>query len=527
MEHEHQQNAESADLEKQPTRPSVPKPSDAPLEHLRRLQHGLGNRALGRLIQAKYEGGAGAGNDARAGADVLPHDEAAPEVGAATQPAAGDGRPLGEAERAFFGTRFREDFGGVRLHTGAAAAESARSIGARAYAVGQNLVFAEGQYAPHTEGGLRLLAHELAHVAQQRRPGAGGASAESGADAAAEAVASGRAVSPQSIGGAAPGLYADNGFTLSPGSPSVGFKLPPLKVSRKLVLYLLGNNLLTAEMRGMLLRGEIVMEDDGKTTEGPEPEPAARLNLFPHSEIDDLLRRVEQKRAAEEKAAEGAAQAPKPAAAPAPTPDKTPDDKPKLLEWKGVSDGLDFNLPFKSKLPGAISGLANPNLSFSGLTVPVVKVGQFDSKLVAGFDQSIELKLAYRDWHLSGSVDMDGKWLLKLSYPNDSPIPAGGSLESIFSQGETALREALKTAKEADPTKFTELKDKMSTLATPIKSAVDAGKGIKNFERRLNVSIAVGAGPAPGQLPQSALQGQPQPKTPVGLFAGFRIDFYF
>jgi hypothetical protein len=525
VEHEHQQNAELADLEKQTTRPAAPKAPDAPLEHLRRLQHGLGNRALGQLIQAKYEGGRGE-SDERA-ADGLASADAARAHGAASQTAVGDGRPLGEGERAFFGSRFGEDLGGVRLHTGAAAAESARSIGARAYAVGQNLVFAEGQYAPHTEGGLRLLAHELAHVVQQRRPGGGGASPESGADAAAEAVAGGRTVPPQAIGGAAPGLYADNGFSLSPGSPSAGFKLPPLKVSRKFVLYLLTNNLMTAEMRGMILRGEVVVEDDEKTTEGPQPAPATRLNLFPHGDIDDILRRVEQKRAAEEKAAEGAAQGPEPPAAAAPSPYRPPDDKPKLLEWKGLSDGLDFNLPFKSKLPGPVSGLANPNLSFSGLTVPVVKVGQFDSKLVAGFDQSIELKLAYRDWHLSGSVDTDGKWLLKLSYPNDSPIPAGGSLESIFGQGETALREAIKTAKAADPAKFTELKDKMSTLATPIKSAVDAGMGIKNFERRLNVSIAVGAGPAPGQLPASALQGQPQPKTPVGLFAGFRIDLFF
>ena len=58
-------------------------------------------------------------------------------------------------------------FGNVRIHTGAQAAESARSVGARAYTVGQNIVFGAGQYAPHTSQGRQLLAHELTHTVQQ------------------------------------------------------------------------------------------------------------------------------------------------------------------------------------------------------------------------------------------------------------------------------------------------------------------------------------------------------------------------
>lgn len=59
------------------------------------------------------------------------------------------------------------DFGQVRIHTDARAAESARSVGALAYTVGQNVVFGAGQYTPQTEAGRRLLAHELTHVVQQ------------------------------------------------------------------------------------------------------------------------------------------------------------------------------------------------------------------------------------------------------------------------------------------------------------------------------------------------------------------------
>jgi hypothetical protein len=78
------------------------------------------------------------------------------------------GRPLDSSHRAFFEGRFGHDFGDVRVHVGPLAAESARAVRAHAYTVGRSLVFDEGMYAPGTPGGRRLLAHELAHVVQQR-----------------------------------------------------------------------------------------------------------------------------------------------------------------------------------------------------------------------------------------------------------------------------------------------------------------------------------------------------------------------
>jgi len=60
------------------------------------------------------------------------------------------------------------DFSRIRVHTGAQAAGSARSLNAQAYTVGHEIVFAEGQYAPHTTAGRQLLAHELTHVLQQQ-----------------------------------------------------------------------------------------------------------------------------------------------------------------------------------------------------------------------------------------------------------------------------------------------------------------------------------------------------------------------
>lgn len=78
------------------------------------------------------------------------------------------GQPLYHATRAFMEPRFGHDFSLVRVHRDAKAAESARSVGAKAYTIGQHIVFADGLYAPHTLRGEKLLAHELTHVVQRR-----------------------------------------------------------------------------------------------------------------------------------------------------------------------------------------------------------------------------------------------------------------------------------------------------------------------------------------------------------------------
>ena len=87
---------------------------------------------------------------------------------------AGGGEPLPREVRSYFEPRFGHDFSGVRVHTDAVAANAARAMPARAYTTGRNVVFASGEYAPATSAGKQLLAHELAHVVQQRqRPNPG------------------------------------------------------------------------------------------------------------------------------------------------------------------------------------------------------------------------------------------------------------------------------------------------------------------------------------------------------------------
>src|SRR5215470_14124253 len=113
------------------------------------LQQSHGNRYVQRLLASASSDPAGGS----AGESSVPR---------------GRGDPLAGATRADMERRFGTSFGAVRLHTDAAAADSARSLGARAFTTGQDVYFAQGAYRPETGEGRRLLAHELAHTVQQR-----------------------------------------------------------------------------------------------------------------------------------------------------------------------------------------------------------------------------------------------------------------------------------------------------------------------------------------------------------------------
>lgn len=81
------------------------------------------------------------------------------------------GHPLDASTRNFMEPRFGVDFSRVQLHTGWLAAKSAKAIGARAFTVGNDIVFGAAQYMPGSKATQRLLAHELTHVVQQSQLG--------------------------------------------------------------------------------------------------------------------------------------------------------------------------------------------------------------------------------------------------------------------------------------------------------------------------------------------------------------------
>jgi hypothetical protein len=93
--------------------------------------------------------------------------ELSPETQAAVRSLDSGGKPLDAALRSFFEPRFGQGFEQVRVHTDAADATSSQDLHALAYTRGRHIVFAPGNFEPHTERGQRLLAHELTHVVQQ------------------------------------------------------------------------------------------------------------------------------------------------------------------------------------------------------------------------------------------------------------------------------------------------------------------------------------------------------------------------
>jgi len=126
-----------------------------------RIREGIRDwKSTGKLpadLEAAAPGAAAAANEATNGEQTLDSLEA--ELG--------PGQPLDPGTASSMAGAVGSGLGEVRVHTDANAARKAAEVDARAFAVGQNVVFAAGAYQPGTPAGDVLLAHELAHVAQQ------------------------------------------------------------------------------------------------------------------------------------------------------------------------------------------------------------------------------------------------------------------------------------------------------------------------------------------------------------------------
>ena len=144
----------------------------------------------------------------------------------AYEAARGGGRPLDAESRGYFEGRFGYGLESVRIHADGRGAEAARSVGARAYTLGHHIVFAAGEFAPHSAGGRQLLAHELAHTIQQSRGGGArpGFSQESQTEtgarqAASAAISAGQGVVPVA-GAASPGIAREARSLIGTVTPS-------------------------------------------------------------------------------------------------------------------------------------------------------------------------------------------------------------------------------------------------------------------------------------------------------------------
>jgi hypothetical protein len=110
---------------------------------LMQRQENLGEEKEEELIQTKI---------AR---DVTP--EVTPAISSGIQSLQGGGRPLSGTERSFFEPRFGADFSNVRIHSDKRASNAARSVNARAFTFGHNVVFGTGEYSPDALTGRNML----------------------------------------------------------------------------------------------------------------------------------------------------------------------------------------------------------------------------------------------------------------------------------------------------------------------------------------------------------------------------------
>jgi hypothetical protein len=178
------------------------------------------------------------------------------------------GQPLDPETRAFMEPRFGYDFSHVRVHTDGKSAESARAVNAVAYTVGQDVVFSTGNFAPDNKQGKKLLAHELAHVVQQRHVtslarftiSSPSSADERAADMAAAQVVTGQRVS--SLNTASSSAIQRETATDKP-SPKLS-RLQSIVIDTVATTVTAGNQtlrgLLAATLRGLVLEAEAQVE---------------------------------------------------------------------------------------------------------------------------------------------------------------------------------------------------------------------------------------------------------------------------
>jgi hypothetical protein len=160
------------------------KPAEDPAAPLHEFVSNVGNRAFGGAIARSQ------------GAGIMPSGEVHPSVQSTIDSTRGHGSSLDGGVQNRLGPSLG-DLSDVRVHTDSTAHNLNHAVSARAFATGSDVYFAQGEYKPNTSDGDKLIAHELAHVVQQRgAPTSGpltvsnpGDAMENEADAVAEKIA--------------------------------------------------------------------------------------------------------------------------------------------------------------------------------------------------------------------------------------------------------------------------------------------------------------------------------------------------
>jgi hypothetical protein len=149
--------------------PEAPAPAEREeASPMARLASDVGNRAFSSSIARTP-----LAREAEQGAGILPDGTVHTDVQSAIESTRGSGTGLDPAVAGRLSGSLG-DLSDVRVHTDDTSDRLNRSVSARAFATGTDVYFAQGEYNPGSESGDKLIAHELAHVVQQRGSSASG-----------------------------------------------------------------------------------------------------------------------------------------------------------------------------------------------------------------------------------------------------------------------------------------------------------------------------------------------------------------
>jgi hypothetical protein len=364
------------------------------------------------------------------------------------------GEPLPEEVRAFMEPRFGHDFGQVRIHADEQAAQTAQALNARAYTIGQEIFFGPGAYAPQSEAGRRLLAHELTHTLQQQGASGGvegvserGESSEQEARRMAQEVVAAR----EPVG--APRAVSRLGAPLVQRDD-----LPPVAQTQ-------GTGLFQSTPPNILdLRGvaaQVVEEerngvrkwlDQNKTRVSQMPEEQVIVQVrqnVPRGEAigDALIKVYVEEWARENKIAFPALQ-------------NVPQGQ--------IATAALSALSLANEGVTVISSPVEVKIGISGATASL-KAGDVDLGASIGLSRKIELSATYGHFKFDVTLAAD-KWSLTLSYGTED-VPDLDGLAKTFKEGEQSLRRIVSDpAKLADPEHASNVKESLESISNIIKS---------------------------------------------------------
>jgi hypothetical protein len=139
-----------------PKAPEQRKPAEDPAAPLHDLVSSVGNHAFGGALARSTQG-----------AGIMPTGEVHPSVQSTIDRTRGSGAALDKGVSSKLSPSLG-DLSDVRVHTDDTSHQLNHAVSARAFATGSDVYFAKDQYKPNTTDGDKLIAHELAHVVQQR-----------------------------------------------------------------------------------------------------------------------------------------------------------------------------------------------------------------------------------------------------------------------------------------------------------------------------------------------------------------------